>query len=906
LIVLQSGFQPAILFVSIYYKGYIGKGENMNFLSFFPWALKLLKVIEEILIECSSDINKINPTEYGFFIKYGEYHKEYKNFLEKLPALTIKFIELLEENRKTTRGHTYYKTADMIEKTKDKTVFSGKHIFAGFNALNRAELIIIKKFLKEGEENKIVFRTDINALEDRNSPFRLQREAIYALESEKNIVSEKDKAEWNDFGDKIEFYPVKNIEIEMFEISRILKRIINNEKDIDLKDIGIVLSEPSNLIPFVHNVVSRLNGAGGKIPFNITIGYPFNRTPMFQLIDYILETGLTKTEKGIISEKYLNLIRHPYVKLSSEDKDNDESLKTAIHLIENIISRDNLIYIDIDSIEKMIEKEDKFFGDNDKKSRAIKEIKRVHKTFLLYKFTGLKDLSLFLKNCIESIYVKEGKSNLFLNEYKAVAINTMDEILEFIMENPDDFGNSDFKNAVEFIKYYFFQKNINFLGSPLKGIQVMGLMEFSGLKFKHLIIADNTEGILPRNFKYDPLLPYDIRKVFGLRTYKDYEALFGYNYFSIIAAAEKVSLLWSSKQTGGEFAEKSRFIERIVYELEKSEKPVKTLKKISKFVPRNKALKNIRKNEKIKEKLRNSELSPSSIRLYVDCPLKFYFQKIMNLEEKRELEIEPDAGIFGNIVHATLKELYQPYTGKEIFPKDIISIKNILEKTLEENFRKSGFSLDSGIISLRYWAVLEKLNEFLNLEEKRVGDKKVKILYLEKYLTKQIEFKKNSVRLKGFVDRIDEEDGLIKIFDYKTGRVENLYLKDENIKYKSENFLEYKGDGYLELLDKFSENYKSLQIILYIKLYDRYFNKEKKGIKGAYIFFKDENLKYADIFKKNKNSDLSEEEIKLFFENFENNLSLLLQDIEERDVFIPNPSEKKCSYCPFRTVCGSI
>ncbi len=887
-------------------KGYISGEKNNDFLSFFPWALKLLTVVEEILIESGLGIEKINPSEYRFFIEYGEYHKGYKSFLEKLPALTIKFVNLLEEEGKATRGYIYYKTADMMENSDDKSIFSGKHIFAGFNALNRAELTIIKKFLREGEENEIIFRTDIKALENKNSPFRLQKEAMDNLEIEKTIIPVKDSIGWNDFGDKIEFYPVKNIETEMFEISRILKRIIENEKEIDLKDIGIVLSDPSNLIPFVHGVVSRLNGGGEKIPFNITIGYPFNRTPMFQLIDYILETGLTKGDRGIISENYLNLLRHPYVKLSREDKKNAEPLKTAIHFIENMISKENLIYVNKDLMEESLEKEDKYFGDKEKKGDAIKEIKRVHKTFIIDEFTGLTDLCLFLKNSMKSISVFEGKTNLFLNEYKAVAVNTIDEMLEFIKENSEDFKNSDFKNSVDFIKYYFSQKNINFLGSPLKGIQVMGLMEFSGLKFKHLIIADNIEGILPRNFKYDPLLPYDIRKLFGLRTYKDYEALFGYNYFSIIAAAEKVGLLWSSKQTGGEFAEKSRFIERIVYELEKSEKQIKTIKKVSEFIPHNRTLKIVKKDEKIKEIMRNMELSPSSVRLYMDCPLKFYFQKIMNLEEKRELEKEPDAGIFGTIVHETLRELYQPFIGKELSPDGINSIKNNLEKTLEKNFQSSGFSLESGIIRLRFWAVLEKLNEFLKYEEERISENTVKIRYLEKYLTKEMEFSGINLKLKGFVDRIDEEGGVVKILDYKTGKPESVYLKTENIEYRSEDFLKYDGDDYLELLDRFSKIYKSIQIILYIKLYDKYFNNDKKDIRGAYIFLRGERVELTEIFKKNKNGYLSDDEINLFLENFDYNFYLLLKDMYQRDSFIPNPSDNRCSYCPFRTVCGTV
>ena len=123
----------------------------------------------------------------------------------------------------------------------------------------------------------------------------------------------------------------------------------------DLMRIAVVLPDSASLIPFIHGVVSRVSQQDDPIPFNISLGYPFKRTPLFQLLMTmirVLDSG--KNGDRVYAPDYLSLIRHPYVKLSASGEGEQESLKRGIHLIEDLISRENLFHFDPDQIIERI------------------------------------------------------------------------------------------------------------------------------------------------------------------------------------------------------------------------------------------------------------------------------------------------------------------------------------------------------------------------------------------------------------------------------------------------------------------------------------------------------------------------------------------------------------------------
>ncbi|MCK4561416.1 MAG: PD-(D/E)XK nuclease family protein, partial [Flavobacteriaceae bacterium] len=92
-------------------------------------------------------------------------------------------------------------------------------------------------------------------------------------------------------------------------------------------------------------------------------------------------------------------------------------------------------------------------------------------------------------------------------------------------------------------------------------------------------------------------------------------------------------------------------------------------------------------------------------------------------------------------------------------------------------------AISSGKNYLTFEIAKQFLTNFLNYEISELNkNKKIKIINLEQDIScdhqiKELPFR---INLKGQIDRIDEVDGVLRIIDYKTGKVEqkNLKIKD--------------------------------------------------------------------------------------------------------------------------------
>ena len=73
---------------------------------------------------------------------------------------------------------------------------------------------------------------------------------------------------------KVTVYPTANTGIGNGADLRAAEKIDRRRPDSNLKRIGIVISDPASLIPFIQGVVSRFDQDEQPLPFNLTLGYP--------------------------------------------------------------------------------------------------------------------------------------------------------------------------------------------------------------------------------------------------------------------------------------------------------------------------------------------------------------------------------------------------------------------------------------------------------------------------------------------------------------------------------------------------------------------------------------------------------------------------------------------------------
>jgi CRISPR/Cas system-associated exonuclease Cas4 (RecB family) len=459
---------------------------------------------------------------------------------------------------------------------------------------------------------------------------------------------------------------------------------------------------------------------------------------------------------------------------------------------------------------------------------------------------------------------------------------------------------------VSLISYYFTGVHIYFEGSPLKGIQVMGMLESRGLSFDEVVVVDALEGVLPQSLKYDPLLPYDIRRAFGIRNYSEWEKLFAYNFFSLIGSVKRAHILWVDNQDGTESIEKSRFIERIIFEIEKQGHRAPAIIRSSfhsELKP--KETRRVEKNDSIMTKIRSMNFSASALESYFRCPLRFYFSYIVGLEERKELSLDPDTGELGNLIHRILERIYR----NGFFNQESGRLNRYLEDMVEGEFNNMGFTSTSGIGKIRCWVVVEKLKDFLVYDRQRIRQNGVEFIAFEKNVTMHMDLPVTSspVTIKGRIDRVERQGDLIRLIDYKTGSPFRTGLSDKVINFRLSNLKNLAEPDWLASLEKLQKSYKCFQLFLYTLMMhcssDDYSRSD-----AAYIFLKPSDNYFKPVFGRGTRMQvIGEDEKNILMKNFRDNLSEIMEDIFHRPAFVANSRDSHyCGYCPFQVNCGNV
>lgn len=215
-------------------------------------------------------------------------------------------------------------------------------------------------------------------------------------------------------------------------------------------------------------------------------------------------------------------------------------------------------------------------------------------------------------------------------------------------------------------------ETLHYEGRPLKGLQVMGVLEARNLDFDNLIIPSMNERIFPRKHYQKSFIPPHLRSFYGMSTQEHQESIYAYYFYRMISRAKKVYLLYDTRTQGTGGGQMSRYLAQLVY-LHKLATP--KAERYSFTLPESGPLE-VRKTDEIMEVLRqyipNSDSSPidskhdnrrylsaSSINQYINCPLSFYLSYIAGFKRENEYHDYMDESTYGTIVHAVLEKLYK-------------------------------------------------------------------------------------------------------------------------------------------------------------------------------------------------------------------------------------------------------
>ncbi len=782
------------------------------------WASSFLDSFEKIQMEL---------VEYESIKKYVSL--EEKSFFEFFPEVYKEFLEELNNKKFITRGMAYKLASKNgnFEKLKDFE----KIYFVVPPGLTKSEKEILKKIKNFDNLELYLEGFDI----DFNNSFK--------------IIHNKMKKEQN-----LDIVPCTSSHSQILKLKEKLEKIKDDE------GVAIVLPRSRELLPILENVLSYFP----QKEFNISLGYPLIYSPFYKFIENIFSLQINKLEEKYNSNLTINFLSDPLI--YNLTKDFSEYLKIIKKLKKEFIDK-NIYYVSKEELIKNIEN----ISDSLKNLNFVKEI---IKNFILpfENPSNLKDLCEKVFNLLDLI----SESNfVYKNPFSYEYLEAIYKFLYDLESSSFCLHNFKKEELFEIFLHFLRELKINFTGHPLRGWQVLGFLETRTLSFDNVFILNLNEGVLPSIETFDPIIPLSIKKSLGIPGPKEEEEIYKHHFLHLINSCKNCTLLYLENE---EEDIRSRFLEQIIWEKEKKERKIINLevgKEFNLTLKRKEPLK-IEKSEEIMDYLEKKGFSASSIDNYLICPLKFYFQDILNLQESLELEEEVEAKVYGSIIHSILEILQKKYVGKEVKYKELEEMKKNLDEKIDEVFKEKGFkeNLQNKILKKLINLRIEK---FLEYEE--AFPVPFEIVEVEKYI-ENISF--NGVKFKGRIDRIDKIDNKYRAVDYKTGSVKS--------------FIEKKDIADPSSFEDFQKKIGSFQMVIYLyflkSLYKLEYDKTDAlfySLKSGYDKKIRENVEDA--------KELGEDYLKKF-----------LDIIFDKSIpFEAKPKDKRiCEYCPYSTLCRNV
>ncbi len=447
-----------------------------------------------------------------------------------------------------------------------------------------------------------------------------------------------------------------------------------------------------------------------------------------------------------------------------------------------------------------------------------------------------------------------------------------------------------------FLRNFLQSQEVPFTGTPLRGLQVLGLLETRNLKFETLYMLDVNDDVIPGSKGEDMLLPQQIRQKLGLETYHERELLKEYYFNLAVNSANEVHLFYVENPEDGK-KEKSRLVQKLLWDFQKKDeskqKPEERVKTHRFENPikyhvnlTNRSPLEISKTPDMIELLKKkNSYSVRQLDTYLRCQLKFYYMSVLRLEEKSEVADEFDMMDVGVIVHEILREYFSQFLNKTIEPKRLSRAE--IEKVVEKNFeQKFGTSMLGSTLLLKK-QVKFRLGDFIEKYQSPIAESMpIKLLDLET----SIRIEKNGYRFAGRIDRIEQRGKEIFIIDYKTGK-DDKYVKID-----------------LEKLDvgdrsTWNDAIGSLQLPMYMLLYGTQTNTPIDNIIPAYLFFGGNQIDETIEVSIDQKGDTP----KTIFEKIEEIIFKIVDEICNIIVpFTPPKSlEKECSRCSYNNICNT-
>ena len=778
------------------------------------------------------------------------FQRDYLQFYHSLHDYYRLLREHLTARGEAYGGMAYRHVAENIATLADGCQYDALY-FVGFNALSECERRIIGEYVRRG----------IGHLFTDGDPYYYadpMQEAGHFLRKHSGEFPEIEPRGLSSYGQgnkRIHIVECPEAVLQCKYAGQLLSR--NADWLADPESTAIVLADESMLVP----TLGALPEADTDYSVNVTMGYPFADSGIHALVLRLLSLYRRANAQGYYHADIVDVL--------------------GSHLVGRLLDRKDLRQYVADHLRR----------ENRIRCSAA-EIGAIVATdrlaFLFPAEPPSPDGVLVLLRRMAEMLVSGG--TVESNKKEKQALGGLVEILDYFGQLQEEYHYITDLSTLERVYTRIAQRHsISFLGQPLSGLQVLGVLETRNLDFRRIILLSANEGVIPAGRSASTLIPFELQRFFHLPTYEEKDAVYAYNFYRLLQRAEEVYLLYSSETSGMGKGEESRFLKQVRSELAvRFPKNIKVTDSVVELPPDLHRATVSATAEKSPEALQRLAtlaergFSPSALNVYIDCPLRYHYQYILGLRDDDTLDDELDASQLGTCVHSVLQQIYTPYIGKRVEADGLRSalahLPQLMDAAFAELYRHGRPT--EGRNRFLYSVAESQVRHLLKKEIALIdGGSRLEMVALEQDITMPFA---EGVNLKGIVDRIDRLDGRLRVIDYKTGSV-----KDRDIAVKTADL-----DAGKPMPGKW------LQLMCYALMYSHSQPLGEPLLSGIYplrSLRSDVRIATCD-----GSPDITADSLVAFRER----LAAIVAELMNPAVpFAPPQSPAGCNYCPARAFC---
>ncbi|MDE6085863.1 MAG: hypothetical protein K2G40_05620, partial [Muribaculaceae bacterium] len=418
------------------------------------------------------DSPKEKKSAIAFIKLWQVMYKLYNRFNDELSARGL-----------TYQGRMYKQALDTVRNMAADDFLYDKYVFVGFNVLSTVEEKLFDTFKFKGKAD---FFWDYASPTFGNTD---NRATTFLKKYVLRFPQPDDAAE---IGRNVKEYPlievvgVPSVSGQTKIIGDIVEELVSENPTKPLLSTAIVLPDENLCLPMLNALPENINA------INVTMGYPLRNTPVASLISLVISMQLRsrkyRFKDTFFHEDVIAVLSHPVIRSISSETCDAIARYIKEHRLFNV-DRELLLSEEFRPLHRL------FNITNDSNDQhAVFSYLRNLVTWLLeevnnrYKIEEIeedKELAIDVEQEI-TLSASGAIEAGFLKHYLA----SLDELERLRRKHLDDL-DVDLTDGTVFhmVERLVSGESVSFEGRPLKGLQVMGVLETRALDFENVIIA---------------------------------------------------------------------------------------------------------------------------------------------------------------------------------------------------------------------------------------------------------------------------------------------------------------------------------------------------------------------------------------------------------------------------------